>query len=422
MHREIKSLFLLARGLADEMCGVARNGHAFLFAATAQGTGSEDFFPGSGGIGGVAKSLAHEWPDVMVRVIDLNLAAIRSRPAHSIADRLLAEMSDPDGPVEIGYEEDRRITWNCVPVPLNISRASVLKLGPEATILLIGGARGITAAVALELAHRYQPNLVLVGRSAMPEADEPAETRSLTTAVELKAALINQSKRDGRPVTPATVETAYHRLMHDREIRTNLARLREAGARVHYYQADVRDESAFAAILEEVGRKFGGIDGVIHGAGVIQDKLIRDKTPESFDRVFGTKVDSALILSRHLDPERLKFCVFFGSVAGRFGNRGQTDYAAANEVLSRLAAYLDQRWPGRVVSVAWGPWSGIGMVSDLEEHLGQRGLQMIPPTVGPSFLVDELTHGRKGECEVVIAGEVGQLALWHSNQVTPVLG
>ena len=82
--------------------------------------------------------------------------------------------------------------------------------------------------------------------------------------------------------------------------------------------------------------------------------------------------------------------MFFASVAGRFGNRGQSDYAAANEVLSKLAIHLDRRWPGRVVSIAWGPWSTIGMVSELEQHLGQRGLQMIPPEVGPLFLDEEL--------------------------------
>lgn len=411
MRREVKSLFLLARGLADELCSGARSGHALLLAATAKDAGPDGFFPGSGGVGGVVKSLAHEWPEVLVRVVELDVSATHVDSPSETAEQLLAELNDPDGPIEIGYEGDTRKTWTCVPAPLDTSRAPEMSLGPETTILLTGGARGITASVAEELARRYQPNLILIGRSPLPEADEPAETRSLTMAAELKAALMARWKREGRPVTPAMIETAYHRLLQDREIRANLTRLTEAGARVHYYQADVRDEHAFVRVLDEVDRRFGGIDGVIHGAGVIQDKLIRDKTPESYERVFGTKVESALILSRHLRPERLKFCVFFASVAGRFGNRGQTDYAAANEVLSKLAVYLDRRWAGRVVSVVWGPWSGIGMVSELEEHLGQRGLQMIPPTVGPLFMEEELRHGRKGECEVVIAGEVGQLAL-----------
>ncbi|HXG13412.1 MAG TPA: SDR family NAD(P)-dependent oxidoreductase [Gemmataceae bacterium] len=424
MQREVKSLFLLARGLGSELSAEARDGPALLLAATAMGghfgAGGgplpESFFPGQGGVAGLVKSLAHEWPTALVRVVDLE----PSEPAANLAVQLFAELGDADGPVEIGYRGGRRFTLRCVPAPLTTNAADPAPLGPESTVLITGGARGITAAVAVELARRYQPNLVIVGRSPLPSEEESADTAALTAPAAVKAALIARLKREGRPIAPAAVEAAYQRLLHDREIRANLAALRRAGARVHYYQADVRDEPAFGAVIDEVERRFGGLDGVIHGAGVIQDKLVHDKTPESYDRVFGTKVDSALILSRRLRPERLRFCVFFASVAGRFGNRGQSDYAAANEVLSKLAVYLDRRWPARVVAVAWGPWSGIGMVSELEEHLGRRGLQMIPPEVGPLFLAEELSHGPKGDAEVVIAGDVGQLARKEEREVEAV--
>jgi NAD(P)-dependent dehydrogenase (short-subunit alcohol dehydrogenase family) len=376
------------------------------FGSGAGGKLPEDFSPGQGGVAGLTKSLAHEWPHVLVRAVDFD----RREAADKLAVAILAELGDPTGPIEIGYQAGRRLTLQCVLSPLEESANIPPPLGRDSTVLLTGGARGITAAVALELARRHQPNLVLVGRSPLPEEYEATDTAGITGPAELKAALIARLRREGRPASPAIVETAYQRLLHDREMRANVERLKQAGARVHYYQADVRDETAFAGVLDDVYRRFGAIDGVLHGAGVIQDKLIHDKTPESFDRVFGTKVESALILSRRLKFEQLKFCVFFASVAGRFGNGGQSDYAAANEVLSKLAVDLDRRWLGRVVSIAWGPWSTIGMVSELEQHLGQRGLQMIPPDVGPLFLDEELRLGRKGECEIVIAGDVGQLA------------
>jgi len=172
---------------------------------------------------------------------------------------------------------------------------------------------------------------------------------------------------------------------------------------VEYRAADVRDQTTFGALIEELNAK-GGIAGVIHGAGVIEDKLLRDKTPESFDRVFGTKVDSALTLARKLDPAKVQFFSLFASITSRYGNRGQSDYAAANEVLSKLACDLDRRWPGRVVSVAWGPWAEVGMVADLEKHLVARGLKLIEPGVGANFAVDEVIFGTKGEPEVVVAG------------------
>jgi hypothetical protein len=148
------------------------------------------------------------------------------------------------------------------------------------------------------------------------------------------------------------------------------------------------------------------IDGVIHGAGVIEDKLLEDKLPDSFDRVFETKVSGAFTLSRALRPNSsLKFLIFFSSVAGRLGNRGQSDYAAANEVLNKLAAYLDRQWSGRVVSINWGPWANAGMVSpEVQRQFAARGVQMIDPQSGQRALDGELRYGKKGEVEVILAG------------------
>src|SRR5262249_4385435 len=159
-------------------------------------------------------------------------------------------------------------------------------------------------------------------------------TAGLTDPAQIKAALMRRTDCQSVPQT----EAAYARLMQERDIRTNLAQMREAGAKVHYYSADVRDAAAFRSVLTEGCQQHGGIDGVIHGAGVIADRLVKDKTPQAFAKVFGTKVDSALILADYFGMlpgstakphDRLKFVVFFTSVAGRFGNRGQADYAAA---------------------------------------------------------------------------------------------
>ena len=95
----------------------------------------------------------------------------------------------------------------------------------------------------------------------------------------------------------------------------------------------------------------------------------------------------------------------FSSAAGPFGNRGQCDYAAANEVLNKLAIYLDRRWPGRVVSINWGPWAKTGMVSpELQRQFAERGVQLIPIQAGRRMFDRELVYGRKGEAEVILAG------------------
>ena len=209
------------------------------------------------------------------------------------------------------------------------------------------------------------------------------------------------------------MEERYRSLLQNgREVRENLARLRRAGGRVDYVACDVRDAGAFGARIDETYRRYGRIDGVVHGAGTIEDRLVRDKTLESFERVLETKVNGALVLAAKLRPESLRFLVFFGSIAGRFGNRGQGDYAAANEVLNKLAQDLDRRWPGRVVSINWGPWLQSGMVPpEVERQFAERGVVLIPPDVGCRMLVEELRLGRKGEAEILIGGARGPRAL-----------
>ena len=169
----------------------------------------------------------------------------------------------------------------------------------------------------------------------------------------------------------------------------------------------MRDPAALARVLDGWRARHGEVAGLIHGAGLIKDKLIRHKSVESFDRVLETKLDGALNLIRLVRGDSLKFTALFSSIAGRFGNVGQSDYAAANEILNKLAHWLDRRWPGRVVSLIWGPWSGVGMVSQLESHLGSRGLGMISPESGGSLLIERAPLWPQGRRRGDLLGRAG---------------
>ncbi|WP_435010544.1 type I polyketide synthase [Tundrisphaera lichenicola] len=409
MGEEVRGLFLLAKAAGPDLERASRQGDAAFVAATGMGGtfGSAathlDFFPGQGGVAGLVKTLAREWPGVRSRVVDLD-PRDKSRV---LADRLLTEILSDDDWSEVGYDGGRRVRLKAVASPLKPARSPEIELAPGEPVLVTGGARGITATLTAELARRWRPTLLVLGRSPLPGESEDLETSRIDSPVDLKAVLHARLRQGKGRVSPADLERAYRSTLGAREIRANLAAFRSAGATVEYAPVDVRDPAALGPILERWRRKFGDPVGLIHGAGVIQDKLIRDKTLESFDQVVGTKIDGVLNLARLLRPDPIRFAALFSSIAGRFGNLGQSDYAVANEVLNKLAIWLDRRWSGRVVSMIWGPWSGVGMVSDLEEHLGAQGLGMIRPETGRSLLIDELTRGRKGEVEVIAAGALG---------------
>ncbi len=413
---EIKSLFYLTKLLADDLTAAVQGGDASLVAVTAMGgaygraaDGDQacTFFPGSGGVSGFLKSAALEIPGLNVRAVDLELGEALQALAVRIRDEFLTASAQ----VEVGYRAGRRLVLDVQPATIESGQTALLSIDSQWRLLVTGGARGITANVALELARRYRPTLLLVGRTPLSETEEE-QTAGIDDPKQLKALLAQGLKAQNKNVKPVEVERAYTRLIHQREVRRTLSQIAATGAKVRYYAADVTDEAAFGRVLDGIYAEFGRIDGVLHGAGLIEDKMVRDKDVASFDRVLDTKADSLFILSRKLRADQLRFVGLFSSVAGRFGNLGQADYAAANEVLSKCALYLNRRWPGRVVSLMWGPWESHGMVSaELRRKFEESGIYLIPPRIGVTRCIDEIAHGTQADAEVVFGG-------WDDRQKT----
>jgi NAD(P)-dependent dehydrogenase (short-subunit alcohol dehydrogenase family) len=403
------STFHLVKEFADDLeSSVAEGGGWFINLTALGGRFGLDRNPvasvAAAGTLGISKTLQREHPRLRVRSIDIDPAI----PADLLSARLLQELLEAtDDALEIGLTREGR--WRPAlkqaPPPRELPPLSL----PEgAVILLTGGAYGVTADVARSLAACARPRLILAGRSPLPQP-EPPRTQGLDPPA-LRKMLLEDARRRGEAIRPAEIERTIHRILKDRQIQANLDALRTAGATVEYHALDVRDTEQFGRLLDDLYERFGRIDGVIHGAGVIDDKRIADKTPASFAEVFRTKVDSAYTLARKLRPEELKFLVFFGSVSGRFGNVGQVDYSAANEVLNKLTNQLARTWPARVVCINWGPWDG-GMVSpELRTLYAAKGIELIPVEEGVRALQNELRLPDHPSAEVVISCSVEQMS------------
>lgn len=339
------------------------------------------------GLRGMVRSLARERSEVRARLVDLDPKADAAGSARLVFDELVAD----DDHVEVGRQGERRCTARIQESPLVGQGAP--PLDRDSVVLLTGGARGITARAALALAGASGCRIELVGRSPLPEAEEAADLAGADDAPALRKALIARGLTD-----PATVEAELGRVVAAREVRATLAALDELGSPVTYHQADVRDADAVAAVAADVRARHGRLDGIVHGAGVLEDRFLADKDPASFDRVVGTKVDGARSLVDALGDD-VGFLVLFASISGVFGNRGQIDYAAANSALDALAhrlAAAGRRAGGRtrVVAVDWGPWAGGGMVSpELEREYERRGVGLVDPGEGVAALLRELAPG-----------------------------
>ena len=355
----------------------------------------------SGGLAGLVKTASHEWPEVHCKAIDLNPDAMQIEVA---AEETVAELFRV-GPQEVGLSGRARISLEVVTAPLPLSSRFSAELNPGTAtpldegdvVIVTGGARGVTAEATLEIAREFRPTLVLLGRTELADS-EPAWLQDLNSEAEIKKAFF--AKTEGER-SPRAVESKYLELMARREIRTQLARLEATGAKAIYRSVDVRDPEAVTQAISDVRLHHGEIRGVIHGAGVLADRRIEDKTEEQFDAVYATKVTGLQNLLGALAGDKLKIIALFSSYTGRYGRVGQVDYAAANEVLNKIAQAESRRRAGcRVVSINWGPWNGGMVTPGLRKVFENEGVGLIEPAAGAGFLVRELRSVSK-EVEVL---------------------
>jgi NAD(P)-dependent dehydrogenase (short-subunit alcohol dehydrogenase family) len=268
-------------------------------------------------------------------------------------------------------------------------------------IVVSGGARGVTAACLVALAKAAQPRLVLLGRSRI-DAEEPPAVAAAKDEAGIKKALFSLD----RSLAPAELGRRAAAVLAAREARANLAAMAAAGSQATYVAVDVSDAAAVAMVLDEVRRSHGPITGFVHGAGVIQDKRVREKTEAQYTAVLSTKLDGLLALLDATASDPLRWIVLFSSVAARGGNVGQCDYALANEALNRVAAFEAATRPGCVVrSIGWGPWEG-GMVTPaLAKQFHAMGVPLLPIDAGAETFVRELAAG-PGPTESIVGGEI----------------
>ncbi|MBL9037525.1 MAG: aminotransferase class I/II-fold pyridoxal phosphate-dependent enzyme [Archangium sp.] len=224
---------------------------------------------------GFTRALAKEWPDAVVKAIDVDT----SLEASAIAQHLVDEITSGQRAVDVGFSAKGRLTIGLSAAPEASKPKSFTK---DDVVLITGGAKGLGLLFAKRLAATTGSRIVLAGRT---------------------------------------------------DVAGTTAEVTKAGASACSFQSmNVRDAASVKSALDAVRAKYGRIDVIVHAAGILADALVAKK--DGVDAVLETKVGGALAL---LDaaPEVKRF-VGIGSWAGRFGNAAQTDYSAANAMLAQL--------------------------------------------------------------------------------------
>ncbi len=381
----------------------ARQGAAAVFMTVARLDGRFGLTPegsladtASGGLAGLTKTVRHEWPELTCKAVDV--AADLS--VEAAAEALFAELMH-DGPLECGLSASGRVEARVEPLAFSPPRTEAAPiLSPGELLIVTGGARGVTAAAAIAVARKWKPTLVLLGRSPAPQP-EPDYLRGVNDATHIKQALATH----GAASTPRALQLQCQQVLAQREIEATLATLRDLGVHAEYRSSDVRDISAVCQLVDELQRQHGPVRGLIHGAGVLADQRLENKTREQFDGVFGTKIVGLRNLLGAIAPEKLRCLVMFSSFTARYGRTGQADYAIANEVLNKQAQQWQRRHPEcRVVSFNWGPWDGGMVQGGLKSVFAREGVGLIPLDAGAELVVSELQRPAPAAVEVVVLG------------------
>ena len=185
---DVRSLYALARAAENDLKQTGRAGGALFAAITARGGAfglqpNGPFSPTHFAVADFTKTLALEFTGVLCKVVDLD----PTDPNPILRQKLIDELTSPDDTLQVGLPGDRRLT--VMPQIAPLDGETIRQIERDWVFLVTGGARGVTAEIARQLAERYQPTLILAGASPLPSGPEPADTAGITEMPRLKAAL-----------------------------------------------------------------------------------------------------------------------------------------------------------------------------------------------------------------------------------------
>jgi len=280
--------------------------------------------------------------DGVARVLPLELSWLTVRrvdayPDHTTTGQLLDELRAPfDVPLAdswrtVALRSGRRWSIEHRQVPLPSGSDGVRT---EGRYLITGGLGGVGLTIAEDMATRSRARLVLLSRSGLP----PREDWDTQLAVH------GSTGHVGRAIAA-------------------IRRMEQAGARVLVVAADVTDPADLDRVRARVTAEFGGLDGIVHAAGLPGGGVAELKDRSVATAVLAPKLAGTLALRQAFGDLALDFVLLCSSTVAFVGGFGMVDYCAANAFLDAYAR-SDHGWSCRVLSVNWAGWVEIGMEVD----------------------------------------------------------
>ena len=363
---------------------------------------------------GFVKTLALELRQMHTRIVDFDVVEPSSL-AGALRTELTHEAENEE--IEIGYIEGDRYTVRVLPVPVSSSdRAVRQSLSTDSCVVMSGGSRGIVRECALALAEQRNIPVVLLGRS---DPDDPEMKPWLAYSDEdwanARAELMRQGRTRRPEASVADLSDEYRKITYTRQLVTNLADIDSRTDKIHYLVCDVSDPDQVDKAMAQVRSRFGKISAIVHGAGLESFGAIPRKSLKKTAKAIAVKARGFQNLLRSTAEDDLSAFISFGSISGRFGMDGQSDYTAGASLLAQMAHIMSRSQsqnPRTIpfITMEWTAWDEVGMATNPEVvsvQANERGMTYMSVADGVRHFVDEIELGTANP-EALYFGELGK--------------
>ncbi|WP_437185184.1 SDR family NAD(P)-dependent oxidoreductase [Planctomicrobium sp. SH668] len=360
-----------------------------------------------GGLGGLIKAMLIEawmrgFRATPMKVIDV----APGTSSRQIVQGIWRELAVPSYDMEVAIHGDQRYAVQPVYLPLTSSLEphptggnGHSRVRSGGTWVVTGGARGITSVVVRELAKRHDLKLHLLGTAPVPKISDELRVQADCDRLQLRRWVMAEAARKKQ-----NGMEAWRNIEKGLEIDATIRLCKSEGIQATYHCCDVSNFEQVQQTLTVIRRTHGAISGVIHGAGIGQDARFDRKRPDKVDQCLRAKIDGCINLMDATRQDALEWFVAFGSISGRFGANGHTDYSFANDSLAKLVGrYRRERPEVFSVTFHWHAWGDIGMATKPETKLALEMIQLefMPAQEGIAHFLNELELGGD-EPEVLI--------------------
>jgi NAD(P)-dependent dehydrogenase (short-subunit alcohol dehydrogenase family) len=365
-------------------------------------------------IGGLVKAMLIEawmrgFRTTPMKIVDVT----EGMKPQDIVSGVLQELAVPSYDMEIALRSGpqphapERYSVQAMAAPLDSARSAMQhgmtnRVTRGGTWIVSGGGRGITAVIAMTLAKKYDLKLHLLGTAPVPNLSDEFVRMVAQDRSGVRRSIMNDaSARGENPVE------AWRNAEKAIEVDATLRECRKQNVKATYYCCDVSDFTEVADIVGQIRRTGGPIQGVIHGAGAGQDARFDRKRPDKVEKCLRAKIDGTFALMQATRQDPLQWFVTFGSISGRFGANGHTDYSLANDMMAKIVdRYRTERPEVRSLTFHWHAWGDIGMATKPEAKLALEMIDMefMPARDGIAHFMNELEYGGE-EPEVLITDE-----------------